>query len=260
MRTTFLCVTCRASSSSCLKRFSTSELRAAACRVGANHLHRDRDAQLGVPGLVDRAHPADAEELDDVIARPETLARPKGPCRVSHRTVARRQGPGPRALRGRGSYERRPSRRQSWRRRPGPAENRTKGNDQSSRDTIGRTERTPLVMEEVSHYSRERPSRHGATDANYGWRPATKAANRRTSSSNCAASLKIPLWLAPSWSLASTGFPARFNAASNRRAASTRVNSDPPSAGLSATPCNTRTGTFKADAAFEIASSGTRPN
>jgi len=37
-------------------------------------LDGDRDAQLGVPGLIDGAHAADAEQLDDVVARSEGLA------------------------------------------------------------------------------------------------------------------------------------------------------------------------------------------
>ena len=75
MRTTFLCVTWRASSSSRLNRRSIS-----AARVGighhlrANHLDRDRDAELRIPGLIDGAHAADAEQPDDVIARTERLA------------------------------------------------------------------------------------------------------------------------------------------------------------------------------------------
>ncbi len=39
-----------------------------------NHFHGHGDFERLVPGLIDRAHPADAEELDDVIARPEVRA------------------------------------------------------------------------------------------------------------------------------------------------------------------------------------------
>ena len=72
MRTTFLCVTCRASSSSCLKRRSSS-LRGGG--IGGDFrpddLERDGDAELGVPRLVDGAHAADAEQAHDVVARTE---------------------------------------------------------------------------------------------------------------------------------------------------------------------------------------------
>ena len=40
----------------------------------SDHLERDRDAQLLVPRLVHRAHPARAEQLDDLIARAERLS------------------------------------------------------------------------------------------------------------------------------------------------------------------------------------------
>ena len=74
MRTTFLCVTWRASSSSRLKRRSMSA-RGDRIRgdLRPNDLDRDRHAQFRVPGLVDRAHAADAEDLDDVVPRPERL-------------------------------------------------------------------------------------------------------------------------------------------------------------------------------------------
>ena len=74
MRTTFLCVTCRASSSSRLKRLSSSAAASgSADRVDADDLDRDRDFEHLVPGLVDRAHPADAEHPDDVVAGAEVL-------------------------------------------------------------------------------------------------------------------------------------------------------------------------------------------
>ena len=122
MRTTFLCVTWRASSSSRLKRRSTS---AAVAGVGhdfrADHLDRDGDAELGVPRLVDRAHAAHAEHADDVIAGPECPAGRErsgfGECvRVGERTGAvtvwrgRSSGDGPidqRPLRGCGVRDRR---------------------------------------------------------------------------------------------------------------------------------------------------------
>ena len=40
-----------------------------------NDFDRDGDAELGIPRLVDRAHAADAEHADDVVARAETFAR-----------------------------------------------------------------------------------------------------------------------------------------------------------------------------------------
>ena len=75
MRTTFLCVTWRASSSSRLKRRS-SGLRGLGV-VGIrrpDHLHRDRDLEHLVPGLIDRAHAADAEQPDDVVPGAEIVA------------------------------------------------------------------------------------------------------------------------------------------------------------------------------------------
>jgi len=47
--------------------------RRAFLRIGADHLQRDRDAELGIPRLVDGAHAADAEQLDDVIPRTKRL-------------------------------------------------------------------------------------------------------------------------------------------------------------------------------------------
>ena len=40
-----------------------------------NDLERDRDTELRVPRLIDDAHPAGAQDADDVIARAEGLAR-----------------------------------------------------------------------------------------------------------------------------------------------------------------------------------------
>ena len=44
-------------------------------RLGTNHLDRHRDAELGIPRLIDGAHPAGPKQPDDVIARPERLSR-----------------------------------------------------------------------------------------------------------------------------------------------------------------------------------------
>src|SRR6267143_3188601 len=41
--------------------------------IGPNHLEGDGDAQLGIPRLIDGAHSADAEDLEDVVARAERL-------------------------------------------------------------------------------------------------------------------------------------------------------------------------------------------
>ena len=75
MRTTFLWVTWRASSSSRLNRLSRSR---AACRIrrhfGTDDLQRHGDAERVVPSLIDGAHAAHAEQPDDVIARAERRA------------------------------------------------------------------------------------------------------------------------------------------------------------------------------------------
>ena len=79
MRTTFLWVTWRASSSSRLKRRSRSaRLLADPARLRPDDLERDRHAELRVPRLVHRAHAADAEQPDDVVARAEVLAVGEG--------------------------------------------------------------------------------------------------------------------------------------------------------------------------------------
>ena len=57
-----------------LEALFRSRQRRAAPAVRANHLQRDRDAELRIPGLIDGAHAADAEDPDDVIARAERLA------------------------------------------------------------------------------------------------------------------------------------------------------------------------------------------
>ena len=76
MRTTCLWVTWRASTSSRLKRRSTSpaELRIEQ-DLRPDHLQRDGNAELVIPGLIDDAHAAGAERPDDVIAAAEGLAR-----------------------------------------------------------------------------------------------------------------------------------------------------------------------------------------
>ncbi len=97
MRTTFLCVTWRASSSSCLKRRSISRAAVgSAHHLGANDFQRHRHAQFCVPRLIDGAHSADAQQADDVIARAERLARRERPAR----TARRGRGHGPRRTRG----------------------------------------------------------------------------------------------------------------------------------------------------------------
>src|SRR5262249_18362366 len=53
--------------------------------IGSNHLQRNGDVQLGVPRLVDRAHAADTEHLDDVIARTERLSGAQRADRFSRR-------------------------------------------------------------------------------------------------------------------------------------------------------------------------------
>ena len=73
MRTTFLCVTSRASSSSRLNRCSSSAA-APDRQLRPDHLERHGHAEFGVPRLVDRAHAADAELPDDPVARAERLA------------------------------------------------------------------------------------------------------------------------------------------------------------------------------------------
>ena len=83
MRTTFLCVTWRASSSSRLKRRSSSSrgLRVRR-RLGPDHLERDRDFELLIPRLIDGAHAADAEQADDVVARAEVLTDRQAEARL----------------------------------------------------------------------------------------------------------------------------------------------------------------------------------
>ena len=75
MRTTYLCVTWRASTSSRLKR-CLEILRGGRVRLraGADHLDRHGDAELVIEGLVDGAHAAGAEQLQDRVARADLLA------------------------------------------------------------------------------------------------------------------------------------------------------------------------------------------
>ena len=47
--------------------------------LGANDLQRDRDFQFGVPCLIDGAHPADAELLQNVIPGSELLPNREWP-------------------------------------------------------------------------------------------------------------------------------------------------------------------------------------
>ena len=44
-------------------------------RAGPNHLDRHRDAELVIERLIDGAHAADAEQLEDRVARADLLAR-----------------------------------------------------------------------------------------------------------------------------------------------------------------------------------------
>jgi len=75
MRTTFRWVTWRASSSSRLKRrLDLQRALRIGERLGQDDLQRDRDAELLVPRLVDRAHAAGAQGLEDAVARAELLA------------------------------------------------------------------------------------------------------------------------------------------------------------------------------------------
>ena len=46
-------------------------------------LQRDRDAELVIPRVIDRAHAADPEHLDDVVARPERADRQWAGIRVT---------------------------------------------------------------------------------------------------------------------------------------------------------------------------------
>ena len=84
MRTTLLWVTSRASSSSRLKRRSTSRAVYGIARdLRPDHLERDRHPQLRVPRLIDDAHPAGAQHTDDVVAGAERFAWNEQPVLVS---------------------------------------------------------------------------------------------------------------------------------------------------------------------------------
>ena len=79
MRTTFLWVTFRASSSSRLKRRSRSRAAAGILeRLGANHLDRDDDGELFVPGLEHRAHPTLTQRANEVVPPAESHAGLEG--------------------------------------------------------------------------------------------------------------------------------------------------------------------------------------
>ena len=47
-----------------------------------DHFQRHHHAELAVPGLVDRAHAADAKQLHDDVARTELLADAEGTCGI----------------------------------------------------------------------------------------------------------------------------------------------------------------------------------
>ena len=49
-------------------------LRRQRVRVRLDHLQRQRQRQLRIPDVIDRAHPADAEQADDLIALTERLS------------------------------------------------------------------------------------------------------------------------------------------------------------------------------------------
>jgi hypothetical protein len=69
MRTTFLCVTCRARISSRLKRRSISCSAAGSFSAsGRITFSATTIFELLVPGLIDRAHPANAQQLHDRVA------------------------------------------------------------------------------------------------------------------------------------------------------------------------------------------------
>src|SRR2546427_945509 len=61
--------------------------------VGADQLQGDRDAELRVPGVVDRAHAADPEQPDDVITGAEYLTGDEH-LRVTSAARRSRQGAG----------------------------------------------------------------------------------------------------------------------------------------------------------------------
>ena len=75
MRTTFLCVTWRARSSSLLKRLDLIAPRVFVGVARQDGLDRDRDPELVVVGLVDRAHAAAPEQADDGVAGAEAGPR-----------------------------------------------------------------------------------------------------------------------------------------------------------------------------------------
>ena len=79
MRTTFLCVTCAGEQQLLLE--SPLDLQGGGPvrhRLGPNDLEGHGDAELLVPGLVDRAHATEPEHADDVIPGTERLSRLEG--------------------------------------------------------------------------------------------------------------------------------------------------------------------------------------
>ena len=73
-RTMFLCVTLRASSSSCLNRRSSMRaVSGSAATSGRIVFRATTTLEHLVPGLVDRAHAAGAEQFDDLVAEAQLL-------------------------------------------------------------------------------------------------------------------------------------------------------------------------------------------
>ena len=90
---TFLCVTWCASKSSCLNR---ARIEGFGGQLRPNQLQRNRTIQLPVHCLVDRAHPAFAQQLQNLVSSSEHIAG------MQHRsTRLRRHGAGTSCL---GSY------------------------------------------------------------------------------------------------------------------------------------------------------------
>ncbi len=91
IRTTCLSVTWRASSSSRLNRRSRSCGHQRVGRdVRPDHLDRDRNLELLIPGLIDRSHATGAQQSDDVVARTEVLANHQRSALRAGRATARR--------------------------------------------------------------------------------------------------------------------------------------------------------------------------
>ena len=60
-------------------------------RIGPNDLERERDFELGVPRLVHRPHPANAEQSDDSVPVPNTSPTSSGPSSASRAGSVRRR-------------------------------------------------------------------------------------------------------------------------------------------------------------------------